>query len=382
MWKRLGICSVIVLLVASLSGCSWFWGQPQYQTVLKVEGLSACSATRAIAWQAQSSGQDGQVGIADVTDATWQVPLKIAPGLWQFSLQLHDANGLQLFSATQESLIDQSGQQIVFTVECSNDEEGKPDEEQDPPLEEPDPPVKEPELTWAAWNGTLQPTPTGLLQGPNNYQTPYYIIDSGIPGPVLLINGGMHGNEPAGSLAAWRFVHYTPIKGKLVIIPELNSLGLKANNRTGSYPGDPNRDYPRSANETADDKLSRNIWQLGQDQQVTWLIDLHEGYDYHKVNSSSVGQSIIMHKGTAAQHATRDQVVNAMITAANKTVSNANHRFSHLHNPVVGSLARATGDYLGVAAMIIETSRKQSLSLRIEQHEIMVSTAMRELGML
>ena len=110
-------------------------------------------------------------------------------------------------------------------------------------------------------------------------------------------------------------------------------------------------------------------------------MDLHEGYDYHKLNKDSVGQSVIMHKGTAAQHAARDKVVSTMIAAANKS-----KQIRPSFQPPAQSDCQQSGQsrrrLFRRSRMIIETSRKQPLSLRIEQHETMVSTAMRELGML
>jgi predicted deacylase len=218
--------------------------------------------------------------------------------------------------------------------------------------------------------------------GDNGYKTPYYVIRSGLPGPVVVITGGMHGNEPAGSLAAWGFTTYSVRQGTLIVIPEINRLGLQANQRTGAYPRDPNRCYPQTAGGSATDRLSRAIWALVKDEKATWVMDLHEGYSYHKIDKSSVGQSIIHYAGTASQHTERNKVVNAMIKAANQLVSSSNHEFSHLHNPISGSLARAAGQFLGASGMTLETCKKQTLSLRIRQHEAMVRTALEELGML
>ena len=45
------------------------------------------------------------------------------------------------------------------------------------------------------------------------------------------------------------------------------------------------------------------------------MIDLHEGYDFHQINSKSVGSSIIDAKGKAADIATQNvMAVNATIT--------------------------------------------------------------------
>ena len=37
----------------------------------------------------------------------------------------------------------------------------------------------------------------GALAEGTRWENPYYVIDSGVEGPVVLITGGMHGNELA-----------------------------------------------------------------------------------------------------------------------------------------------------------------------------------------
>ena len=32
------------------------------------------------------------------------------------------------------------------------------------------------------------------------FETPYYVIDSLLPGPTVLVSGGVHGDEPAGAV--------------------------------------------------------------------------------------------------------------------------------------------------------------------------------------
>lgn len=267
--------------------------------------------------------------------------------------------------------------------EPSENEEPVDDEPSEEPSEpeEETPPTPDPKVDpWIAWNGDKQPGPTGTL-GTGIFKTPYYIRNSGLPGPLVVITGGVHGNEPAGSLAAWNFVTVTPKRGTLIIIPEINRPGLKENERSGAYPGDPNRAYPQSSTGRPKDDLAEEIWNLVKEKRPDWLVDLHEGYDFHKINKDSVGQSIILYPGTSSQLKVREPIVLKMIQEANKTVSSSNHYFSYLKYPVSGSLARATGQFLGAATMIIETSTKQTRSLRIRQHEVMVNTLLSHLGM-
>lgn len=222
-------------------------------------------------------------------------------------------------------------------------------------------------------SGSLQRT---LAEG-TRFATPYYDHDSGRSGPTVVVVGGMHGDEPAGYMAARRLAGIRPVRGRLIVIPEANRLGVQAGTRNGSHPGDLNRDFPRSKSDTADSVLAESIWALMTSVRPDYLFDLHEGYDFHKVNASSVGQSLIYYPtGDAAS------LAQAMQAAVNAGISQPKHRFSLLRYPVKGSLARAAGIVLGTKAMILETSRKQSLEDRIAQHVTMVRAALERLGML
>src|SRR5690606_9789118 len=75
-------------------------------------------------------------------------------------------------------------------------------------------------------------------------------------------------------------------------------------------------------------------------------------------------------------------VAKAMQAAVNRGIANKNHRFSLLKYPVKGSLARAAGLVLSTRAMILETSRKQPLDTRVQQHVTVVRAALEKLGMI
>ena len=104
---------------------------------------------------------------------------------------------------------------------------------------------------------------------------------------------------------------------------------------------------------------------------------MHEGTDFHQINSKSVGSSIIDAKGKAANAA-----VPKMLAAVNATIADPKKKLVRLRYPVDGSLARAAHERLGAAAMILETTTKsQPLSLRARQHRLMVHALLTHLKM-
>ena len=59
----------------------------------------------------------------------------------------------------------------------------------------------------------LQEETRGVLGEGTEWETPWFATDSGIDGPVVLITGGIHGNEPAGAHAADQIRHWPLKKG-------------------------------------------------------------------------------------------------------------------------------------------------------------------------
>ena len=223
----------------------------------------------------------------------------------------------------------------------------------------------------------------GLLRKGTPQETSWYLSDSGKPGPVIMVVGGMHGNEPAGSRAAGQIRHWLPERGKLVVLPRANGTGLSAGIRfIPNSPGelrDLNRNFPKTDGENeARGELAREIWALAKRFEPDWLLDLHEGSDFHQINKKSVGSSIIPTKGEGM-----DEAVTKALRAVNETIEDPKKKLVRLRYPVNGSLARAAHERLGAVAMILETTIKdQPLSKRIRQHRLMAHAILRQIGML
>jgi len=129
---------------------------------------------------------------------------------------------------------------------------------------------------------------SGKIASGTKWETNYYSIDSGVEGPTVLVVGGMHGNEPAGSLAAQQIRHWPIVKGKLVVIPRSNVLALDA--KTRLTPGEPkesgnlNRNFPISPSaKTAvpRGKLAIALRKFTGKLRPYWVIDLHEGFEFN-----------------------------------------------------------------------------------------------------
>jgi len=200
-----------------------------------------------------------------------------------------------------------------------------------------------------------------LAQG-TVYATDMYIIKSGKPGPVVMIVGGVHGNEKAGYVAAGKMVNTQIKRGTLLVIPKANKRAIEKGRRYYKGHGDLNRDFPRSKSESPDGTLAKAIWSALKKYNVGYVMDMHEGYDYYKNKSnSSVGQTIIYYPNgniLGKMQAIRNNL--------NSVISSNYREFTILRYPAKGSLARASAQFLGTKSFIFETCSKQSLSTRVD----------------
>jgi predicted deacylase len=244
-------------------------------------------------------------------------------------------------------------------------------------------------LLWpAAGVGALpgdgQRVSSGLIARGLPSETPYFIRQAAEPGPTVLVIGGMHGNEPAGAEAAEHIRHWPITRGRLVVVPRANPPALEKNVR--HIPGKPrstgnlNRNFPATRSERdVRGPTAEHLWEFITILKPEWILDLHEGYDFHARNKDSVGSSVIHFDDEATT-----PIALKMRDAVNAEVDDEDKRFLSLSRsgPVDTGMVRATIHYLGARGMVLETTWKdQPMSLRARQHRTMVHTLLRELGM-
>ena len=222
----------------------------------------------------------------------------------------------------------------------------------------------------------------GLIGAETRWATPYYIIDSKAAGPTVMITGGMHGNEPAGARAAGHIRFWTIRRGKLIIVPRLNAGALAADQRlipgASEDTGDLNRNFPKTGQpDKARGAPAGAVWAFVKSSKPDWLLDLHEGFAFHKSNPKSTGASII-----SLPQLKLGDTVKLMLDAANASVSDEGKKLVALRGSANGSLARAAAERLGVKAMMLETCYTgQYMSLRTRRHRLMVHRLLKHLKM-
>lgn len=198
-----------------------------------------------------------------------------------------------------------------------------------------------------------------IMKG-TKYETPYYVIDSGKKGPVIMVTGGVHGNETAPVTTADQIRKWTIKTGVLIVVPRANAVAV-ANKKRSCPQGDLNRAFPTTKTGKPKTKLAEALLGLVKQYDVEWLLDMHEGVNYSKI-SDSVGQSIIYMPGSKGSEAFAKKLAPVL----NGDIGTKNKQFQLLKYPVKGSLARAAADLYGVRSLIFETCTKDSSDKRIE----------------
>ena len=201
------------------------------------------------------------------------------------------------------------------------------------------------------------------VQAGTRWETKGYVVDSGLPGPVVMILGGVHGDEPAGAAAAERICSFTPLRGKIVVVPRVNPLGLEKKIRYLPEIGDMNRAYPPSVENTPADRLGAEIITLMERYKIAMLIDLHEARTFHRMDQSSLGQTLLFADNSISAILAMDAV-----DAVNKGISDGVKKFALVGHPIPASSAWYAGKTFEIAAFTVETSSRQPLEERMEQH--------------
>ena len=153
-------------------------------------------------------------------------------------------------------------------------------------------------LLAAAWAGSAaaDTLTSGWIDLGGGTQTPYYIRTTAVPGPTVMIVGGVHGDEPGGAAAANQIRTWPITKGTLVVIPSAAPQALDAGTREIPLEGNLNRNFPgvgESITATTGSTATA-LWAFVRQFSPQWLIDMHEGIGFANDEASdSVGSSII-----------------------------------------------------------------------------------------
>lgn len=205
-------------------------------------------------------------------------------------------------------------------------------------------------------------TPTVYTFGPTN-------------GPSLFIVGSVHGNEPSGTKACYHLIKYlskNPPATKVTIMPMPNPLGYYVGSRYQLKPL--NRDLNRNFSDNGKDRISRII--LDYVKVSDFVVDLHEGYEFHKRYPASMGSSIIPSQSKVAQDVAKNS-----LTVVNHSIKDPTKQFTvadfytreqcYLPDSLACYCNRHQIDYLSIETTGL-LENQQPLDIRVEQHFVIL----------
>ncbi|WP_428561941.1 MAG: M99 family carboxypeptidase catalytic domain-containing protein [Solidesulfovibrio sp. DCME] len=125
-------------------------------------------------------------------------------------------------------------------------------------------------------------------------------LDSGRPGPTILVVGGIQGDEPGGFYTAALLVsHYKIKSGAVWVVPNLNFLSMIHNSR-GMH-GDMNRKFADLDPKDPEYEAIQKIKAIITDPRVEAVLHLHDGWGFFSPtyvsewqNPKRWGQSVII----------------------------------------------------------------------------------------
>lgn len=199
-----------------------------------------------------------------------------------------------------------------------------------------------------------------LIMEGTKFETELYIIKGEEDGPIIWINGGTHGDEKAGYMAAEKILSYNLKKGSIIILPRMNKLACEADKRTVYFMTDLNRAFPGKKEGDATEKLAYDITEKIKEYRPQVIIDLHESRGNYK--EGRLGNSIIFSENSGSA-----ELVMNLILDINNENSDKNDTFTFFSNPPDGSLNNEIPKVLNIPVLTIETNRKLPIKTRIKQ---------------
>lgn len=212
------------------------------------------------------------------------------------------------------------------------------------------------------------------------YETPYYILHGKKTAPVMLIHGGMHGDEIASYMACDEILkNITILEGTLVIIPRLNKKACDMNTRyinvdlNHAFPGD-------MASDVYEYRLAYEMMYLVDSLKPDLIINLHEAltkYDTEAATNSekAYGQIVI----TCIQPF-QDMLVEA-VDHMNEKITASDQKFhSHYYSFREWSSLDNFVSKFDIKSYTVETYRGFNIDTRVKLQQIAVLQFMKDLG--
>ena len=189
------------------------------------------------------------------------------------------------------------------------------------------------------------------------YETSYHVLRGTEPGPTVAIFGGLHGNEPAGYLAARKVADWTVVRGTLVVLPDAHAEAIRRGVR--GYPANFNAMFPGVEDGDDMEQLSFQVFQILQDHPADVLLTLHESLGMHVDDPNRYGQTFCY------DFAELDPLFDRVRARTNADIDSERNHFVRFLKAFETCPTYQAYLLLGCPGVSIETSRTLDLDERV-----------------
>ncbi len=209
-------------------------------------------------------------------------------------------------------------------------------------------------------------TETIIICEGTDYQTAAYFFSSEQEGPTVMIMAGVHGDELAGIEASKQFMeNFEPERGTVIIIPEANKEAIKHRTRAIPSEADLNRAYPGDSTSEGIARLAGEIFEIMKDNEIDFLLDLHESIYYYQEDPSYYGQTIILDDDN---NPFLQEVSNYLVKKLNQIVIFPENHFEIIVEPIDGCSTHEALNRYDIPGITFETCTRIEFSKRVALH--------------
>ncbi len=216
--------------------------------------------------------------------------------------------------------------------------------------------------------------------------------------PVMLIFGGIHGNEPGAYLTAEKLTELKLKKGTVIIVPRVNFYSIMKNVR--GYFGDMNRKFKnwKSKKKDPDTRIVKILKKLMAQADI--FINLHDAWGFHRKYHKNFGQCIIVDAAKVISKKTKkeidlEKIGKEVVEKVNKKIKNPNHLFAFwntetekTHKEKNLEQMKFTATFYaykvyGIPAFGVETSKNiKSDELKVKYHLLVLNELFKVFGII
>ena len=207
---------------------------------------------------------------------------------------------------------------------------------------------------------------------------PVHVFVADEPGPTVVVQAGIHGDEVAGVHAVEQLLEegYAPNRGRLLLIPVMNPPAYRARERRAPGGLDLNRCFPGDAQSPERERrLARQFMDLMIAEKPAVVVTLHESWKrFHPEISVSFAQTIIY--GVKPM----PTIVQRAVDAMNENLEHPYEKWSPHYFPVDTASSEVVAEATGCIGLCVETWMGFELERRVAMQREVVEHLLCEAG--